>query len=470
MEKCQICGHLNENKVRTCSRCGMLIRGKEETGRGKESQTGNRKGSPASEFEGEIFDVGHQKFSEDDIRYWKERIALKVREYQKKKKGPRSSPGEEQPVEKAPEKVEVEAEAPVEKPAEDAPDLVEPPAQGAAGVHGASPESEASDSHVLSPGPEIAEPATPKRDEAKVTTARLGKRSKRRGRPRTKELPDEKAKISRKQDALPLAEEAYRREWTADVSAEVIAEEALEPKVAAQSDKPVADTEAEVAAEMRSRPVADVAQAREGREPEGETSSAAAREEQESPAGDVAIHPGLEPREEKPSFAGRLEEPLRSRPEAEPAAVRRAARRALPEGRTLLPRRAVAFLIDLTVLAILFLTHTLVTSRFVGLPTSRMLADYYIQFLIFHLFLFFLYFVFFQALVGQTIGMQLMRLEIVSFREEGITFSSALLRTVVFLLMLLPAGTGLIFMFLNDEGFGFHDRASGTGIVPCSES
>jgi uncharacterized RDD family membrane protein YckC len=192
-------------------------------------------------------------------------------------------------------------------------------------------------------------------------------------------------------------------------------------------------------------------------------------EESENPAGDVVIYPR---RQAVDAPAGDVEyEPLPDSdlPDTDAAGEAKPEPGKLPSGKHFLRRRSLAFVVDLMILSTVFLIHTFLTSRIADIPSGSMLSSSYIQFLLFHLFIFFVYFILFQVLVNQTIGMMFTNLQLVSFRNKALTPMVVFIRTLVFLLILLPAGAGLLFMRFNEDGFGLHDRVSGTGIIPTDD-
>jgi uncharacterized RDD family membrane protein YckC len=78
------------------------------------------------------------------------------------------------------------------------------------------------------------------------------------------------------------------------------------------------------------------------------------------------------------------------------------------------------------------------------------------------------YLVTFTAASGQTIGKMLAGVRVVYGAHGRVPFGHAVLRSVVVLLCVLPAGLGLVPLFLDASRRGAHDRLAGTRVVPVS--
>jgi len=78
------------------------------------------------------------------------------------------------------------------------------------------------------------------------------------------------------------------------------------------------------------------------------------------------------------------------------------------------------------------------------------------------------YLVTFTAASGQTIGKMLSGLRVVYGDHARVPFGHAVLRSVVVLLCALPAGLGLVPLFLDASRRGAHDRLAGTRVVSVS--
>ena len=78
------------------------------------------------------------------------------------------------------------------------------------------------------------------------------------------------------------------------------------------------------------------------------------------------------------------------------------------------------------------------------------------------------YLVTFTAASGQTIGKMLSGVRVVYGDHRRVPFGHAVLRSVVVLLCVAPAGLGLVPLFLDAARRGIHDRIAGTRVVPVS--
>ncbi len=78
------------------------------------------------------------------------------------------------------------------------------------------------------------------------------------------------------------------------------------------------------------------------------------------------------------------------------------------------------------------------------------------------------YLVTFTAASGQTIGKMLTGRRVVYGESSRVPFGHAVLRSVALLLCVIPAGLGLLPLFLDPERRGAHDRLAGTRVVPAA--
>lgn len=78
------------------------------------------------------------------------------------------------------------------------------------------------------------------------------------------------------------------------------------------------------------------------------------------------------------------------------------------------------------------------------------------------------YLVTFTAASGQTIGKMLSGVRVVYGDHGRVPFGHAVLRSVLVLLCALPAGLGLVPLFLDASRRGAHDRLAGTRVVPVA--
>lgn len=79
------------------------------------------------------------------------------------------------------------------------------------------------------------------------------------------------------------------------------------------------------------------------------------------------------------------------------------------------------------------------------------------------------YLVTFTAASGQTIGKMLSGLRVVYGDQGRVPFGHAVLRSVAVLLCAIPAGLGLLPLFMDAERRGAHDRLAGTRVVPADQ-
>jgi len=63
---------------------------------------------------------------------------------------------------------------------------------------------------------------------------------------------------------------------------------------------------------------------------------------------------------------------------------------------------------------------------------------------------------------GQTLGMRAWRLKLVSLNGNAVTLRQALIRLAGALLVLLPAGAGLLWILIDPQRRAWHDHLSGT--------
>ena len=78
------------------------------------------------------------------------------------------------------------------------------------------------------------------------------------------------------------------------------------------------------------------------------------------------------------------------------------------------------------------------------------------------------YLVTFTAASGQTIGKMLSGIRVVYGEHDRVPFGHAVLRSVALLLCAIPAGLGLLPVFMDPERRGAHDRLAGTRVVPAA--
>jgi uncharacterized RDD family membrane protein YckC len=78
------------------------------------------------------------------------------------------------------------------------------------------------------------------------------------------------------------------------------------------------------------------------------------------------------------------------------------------------------------------------------------------------------YLVTFTAASGQTIGKMMSGLRVVYGDHGRVPFGHAVLRSVALLLCAIPAGLGLLPVFMDPERRGAHDRLAGTRVVPAA--
>jgi uncharacterized RDD family membrane protein YckC len=70
---------------------------------------------------------------------------------------------------------------------------------------------------------------------------------------------------------------------------------------------------------------------------------------------------------------------------------------------------------------------------------------------------------------GQTLGMMAAGIRVVSTRDTTLpSFADSLLRTVVWFLLAMPAGLGLLTALMTPDRRGLHDRCAGTKVVRAS--
>jgi uncharacterized RDD family membrane protein YckC len=129
-----------------------------------------------------------------------------------------------------------------------------------------------------------------------------------------------------------------------------------------------------------------------------------------------------------------------------------------------LPKRVMATLLDLLVLAAIDGVVLYFTLRLVGLGSGNISALPLLPLLSFFLLLNGGYFVTFAAVGGQTIGQMTFGLKVVGDDGESLAFTTATLRTIVWLLSTIPFGLGL-WLALREDHRTLHDRLTATRVV-----
>jgi uncharacterized RDD family membrane protein YckC len=70
---------------------------------------------------------------------------------------------------------------------------------------------------------------------------------------------------------------------------------------------------------------------------------------------------------------------------------------------------------------------------------------------------------------GQTIGKMAAGIKVVSARSNmPLDLGHAIVRTIVWTALAVPAGLGFLTAFLSDDRRGLHDRVAGTRVVRAS--
>jgi uncharacterized RDD family membrane protein YckC len=129
-----------------------------------------------------------------------------------------------------------------------------------------------------------------------------------------------------------------------------------------------------------------------------------------------------------------------------------------------LPRRVMAALVDLLILAAIDGVVLYFTLRLIGLGFGDLGALPVLPLASFFLLLNGGYFVTFAAVGGQTIGQMAFGLKVVGSDGEPLAFGTATVRTVVWLLSTIPLGLGLWFALRADRRT-LHDRLTATRVV-----
>jgi uncharacterized RDD family membrane protein YckC len=150
--------------------------------------------------------------------------------------------------------------------------------------------------------------------------------------------------------------------------------------------------------------------------------------------------------------------------------------------------RTVAMLIDIVAISLglsLFTYLTTVVFAFFGFDTvienitlsQPSLETYISLFLLFGAlavltFTNITYFVFLWSLDGQTIGMALLGIRVISVRraDGDVRVIQALIRYGALWLCMLPLMLGFVWIFINDERRGWHDLLSGTQVLYAWEA
>jgi uncharacterized RDD family membrane protein YckC len=137
--------------------------------------------------------------------------------------------------------------------------------------------------------------------------------------------------------------------------------------------------------------------------------------------------------------------------------------------------RGIAFCIDLVILDFLFLILGIVGSSAMGISLKSMRletpSEELVQFLLglyllVWLLLFCTYFIFFMAFGGQTPGKMLLRIRVVTRKQQSLTWQEATLRTFGYFISGLPLlGLGFLMIIFHPHKRGLHDLLAGTMVI-----
>jgi uncharacterized RDD family membrane protein YckC len=140
---------------------------------------------------------------------------------------------------------------------------------------------------------------------------------------------------------------------------------------------------------------------------------------------------------------------------------------AVPDDSASIPRRLLAVLIDLVILAAVDVVVVYLTMKICGissdelgmLPIGPLLAFILVQNGG--------YLVAFTA-GGQTLGKMAAGIRVVSEESDGtVDFGRAMTRTIIWMILAIPAGAGFLTLF-NQDRRGLHDRFAGTRVIRAS--
>jgi uncharacterized RDD family membrane protein YckC len=132
--------------------------------------------------------------------------------------------------------------------------------------------------------------------------------------------------------------------------------------------------------------------------------------------------------------------------------------------------RIVAGLIDLAFILGVDAVVLHFTLRITGLPLGEWRRLPFAPLIVFLFLLNGGYLTMFTAASGQTMGKMLLNLRVVAGAGGPVTFGSAAVRAVVWLLTILPAGIGFIPAFLGADRRALHDRFADTKVITVSDS
>lgn len=142
----------------------------------------------------------------------------------------------------------------------------------------------------------------------------------------------------------------------------------------------------------------------------------------------------------------------------------------LPDAGDRLGPRLRAGLIDAALLIVIDLLTVWLTFRVAGVTSEEWRLLPAVPLVGFLFLLDTAYLVTFTAASGQTIGKMLTGVRVVYGDHGRVPFGHAVLRSVVVLLCVMPAGLGLVPLFLDASRRGAHDRLAGTRVVPVSQA
>jgi len=77
----------------------------------------------------------------------------------------------------------------------------------------------------------------------------------------------------------------------------------------------------------------------------------------------------------------------------------------------------------------------------------------------------FFYFVYFHGRTGQTPGKRLLKIQVVGISEEDMTFGSAFLRWVGYIISALPLFAGFAWIIFDGKKQGWHDKIARTLVI-----
>jgi uncharacterized RDD family membrane protein YckC len=127
--------------------------------------------------------------------------------------------------------------------------------------------------------------------------------------------------------------------------------------------------------------------------------------------------------------------------------------------------RLMAAIVDTAILASIDAIVLYLTVRLCGLQLTELDALPMVPLMAFLVLLDAGYFVAFTAIGGQSVGKMAAGIKVVKSRRRAVGFKSATIRTLGYLVSVLPVGIGFVRPFAGQDGRPLHDRLANTRVI-----